>query len=187
MEKTLLDVFLIVLLISFVPVLLIGIRTFLRYRGTRVVTCPETKKPVAVRVDPHLAASTAITGDTTLHLESCTRWPERKDCGQECLSQIEASPEGCLVRNILANWYTDRFCAFCRKGFGSMERGVRKAALLTPDGRTLEWADIRPETVHAVLATHQPVCWDCYIAKEFHDRFPELVTERRSRSERRAS
>lgn len=187
MDSTLLNVFLIVLLISFVPVVYIATRTYLRYRGTRVVTCPETKKPVAVRVNKHIAASTAITGETRLRLESCTRWPEREDCGQECLSQIEASPEGCLVRNMAADWYADRFCYFCRKEFGRIRWSDNQPALLTPDLRTIPWNEVPPESLPRVFATHQPVCWNCYIAKTFHDQFPEVVTERRPRPERRAS
>ena len=187
MDQTLLDIFLIVLLISFVPVVWIGTAAYLKYRGTRVVTCPETKKPVAVRVDKHLAASTAITGDRKLRLESCTRWPERKDCGQECLSQVEASPEGCLVSSMLTDWYADRFCVFCRKEFGRIHRSDHKPALLTPDRRIIEWNQFPPETLPSVLATHEPVCWNCYVAKTFHDQFPDLVTERRPRPERRAS
>jgi hypothetical protein len=184
----LLNIFLVVLLISFVPVVLLATRTYLRYRGTRVVTCPETKKPVAVRVDKHLAASTAIAGETRLRLESCTRWPEREHCGQECLSQIEASPEACLVRNILADWYRVRFCVFCRKEFGRIGWGDHKPALLPPDRRhTIEWDEIAPEMLPAVLATHEPVCWNCHVAKRFHDQFPGLVTERRPRPERRVS
>lgn len=187
MSMTLLNVFLALLLISFVPVLFLAARTYLRYRGTRLVTCPETQKCVAVKVDPHLAASTHITGGTELRLQSCTRWPERQDCGQECVAQIEASPEGCLVRHILSEWYEDRFCYFCRKGFGPIHWGDNQPALMAPDRRLFEWNQIPPETLPGVLATHQPVCWNCYVAKTFHDQFPDLVTERRPRPERRVS
>jgi hypothetical protein len=183
---TLLNLFLVVLLISFVPVVFLATRTYLKYRGTRIVTCPETRKPVAVRVDKHLAASTRIAGETELQLESCTRWPERADCGQECVAQIEASPEGCLVRHILAGWYADRFCVFCRREFGKIHWGDNKPALLSPNGRVVEWDEIAPEKIPSMLATHQAVCWTCYVAKRFYDEFPDLVTERR-RPERRAS
>ena len=183
----LLNVFLIVLLISFVPVVYIATRAYLKYRGNRVVTCPETKKPVSVRVDPRLAASTAVKGETHLRLQSCTRWPERENCEQECLSQIEASPEGCLVQKMLADWYADRFCALCRKEFGRIHRSDHKPALLTPDRRLIEWDEFPPETLPNVLATSEPVCRDCSVAKRFYEQFPELVTERRPRPERRAS
>lgn len=187
MSVTLLYVFLAVLLVSCIPVAALAIRTYARYRGTRVVTCPETKQPVAVRVDKRHAAATTAAGEPELRLESCTRWPEREHCGQECLSQIEASPERCLVRSILADWYADRFCVFCRKGFGPIHWGDNKPALLTPDRRTIEWEEIPPETLPSVLATHEAVCWNCSVAKTFHDQFPELVTERRPRPERRVS
>ena len=187
MDMTLLNVFLVILLISFVPVIFIATRTYVKYRGTRVVTCPETKKPVAVRVDKRLAASTSLSGETQLKLESCTRWPERKDCGQECLAQIEASPEGCLVSHMLTDWYADRFCYFCRKGFGPIHWGDNQPALMAPDRQLFEWNQIPPEKLPGVLATHQPVCWNCYVAKTFHDQFPDLVTERKPRPERRAS
>src|SRR5262245_27661953 len=142
---TLLNLFLVVLLISFVPVVFLAIRTYMKYGGKRIVTCPETKKPVAVEVDKRLAASTAIEGETRLRLESCTRWPERADCGRECVAQIEASPEGFLVRHILADWYAGRFCVFCRREFGRLHWGNQKPALLSPDGRVLEWDEIAPE------------------------------------------
>jgi hypothetical protein len=187
MDITLLNVFLVVLLISFVPVIFVGVRTYLRYRGTRVVTCPETNKPVAVHVNEHLAASTALEGETQLRLTSCTRWPEREHCGQECLSQIEASPEGCLVRNMAADWYAGRSCYFCSKEFGIVRWTDNQPALLTPDLRTIPWNEVPPESLPSVFATHQPVCWTCSVAKTFHDRFPELVTERRPRSERQVS
>src|SRR6188472_3964789 len=88
------------LVLSLLPVLVLALREFLRYRGTRVVTCPETRQPVAVRVDKEHAAVTSALGEEHLRLESCTRWPEKRHCGQECLAQIEESPEGCLVRNM---------------------------------------------------------------------------------------
>ena len=80
-------------------------RAFLAYRGTRVVVCPENREMVAVQVDAGHAALSASQGRPDLRLESCTRWPEKAGCGQECLGQIESAPEACLLRNILGDWY----------------------------------------------------------------------------------
>jgi hypothetical protein len=184
---TLLKVFLVALVLSLIPVIYVAIRAFFRYRGTRLITCPETKMPAAVRIDKgHAAASTAV-GNTDLRLESCTRWPQREHCGQECLSQIAAAPDGCLVRSLLVRWYDGAFCDICREPIGAIHWGDNKPVLLAPDGKTREWDDIRPETLPTVLATHKPVCWSCHVAKTFHDLHPELVTERKAHSERRAS
>jgi hypothetical protein len=51
----------------------------------------------------------------------------------------------------------------------------------------VEWDEIPPEKLPATLNTHARVCWNCLVAKTFHDRYPDLVTERKARPERRAS
>src|SRR4051812_21294683 len=76
-----------------------------RERGSRAIVCPENLRPAGVKVDAGHAALTALAGMEKLRLSACNRWPERAGCGQECLSQIEASPEGCLVRKLLEKWY----------------------------------------------------------------------------------
>src|SRR5689334_22489120 len=70
---------------------------WLRYRGQRLITCPENSRPAGVRVNAGQAATTALTGPAVLRLSSCTRWPEKAGCGQWCLSQIAAAPVDCLV------------------------------------------------------------------------------------------
>jgi len=43
-------------------------------------------------VDEGHAAATTALGDPELRLKGCSHWPEREQCGQECLSQIESAP-----------------------------------------------------------------------------------------------
>ena len=88
----------VVLLVAVVIARTAG-RAYLRYRGTRIVECPETERPVAVEVDAGDAARAALRGRDSVHLQDCTRWPERENCGQECLAELEASPSDCLLRN----------------------------------------------------------------------------------------
>ena len=80
------------------------VRAWLVYRGTRIVVCPETREMVAIEVDARHAALSAPQGRPQLRLESCTRWPERQACGQECLGQVESAPEACLLKSILSDW-----------------------------------------------------------------------------------
>src|SRR5579862_2590597 len=86
-------------------------RTYARFRGARVVTCPETRAAAGVAIDAWHAAATALHRHPDLRLESCSRWPERGGCGQECISQIEGAPEDCLLWNLLAAWYFSKKCA----------------------------------------------------------------------------
>jgi hypothetical protein len=159
------------------------IGTYLRYRGKRVVTCPETRKPVGVEVDAGHAALSAAVSHPDLRLKSCTRWPERQNCGQECLSQIELSPEDCLLRNILKDWYRGRKCVSCGKPFGELHFLDHEPALLSPVGKTVEWSAVAPEEVAALLATHFPVCWDCHITETFCREHPEMIVDRSHISE----
>lgn len=181
-----LELYLILVLLAlaalyFVAPLVAG--AFLRYRGKRVITCPETRQPAAVEVDARHAALTAAISHPGLRLKSCSRWPERENCGQECLLQIELSPEDCLLRNILTEWYADKHCASCGKKFGQIHWSDNKPALLSLEGRTVEWSELRPEEVPGLLATHYPVCWDCHITETFCREHPELIVDRSRISE----
>jgi hypothetical protein len=151
---------------------------FQRYRGTRVVVCPENREMVAVEVDSRHVASTAAQGRPDVRLESCTRWPERAGCGQECLGQIESAPEACLLRNILADWYQGKSCTLCGRPFHAIHWHDHKPGLVGPDGRIVAWDGFRAEQVVDVLATHEPVCWDCRLAEGFRRENPGLVTDR---------
>jgi hypothetical protein len=171
---------------------------YVKYRGARLVTCPENKEHAGVEVDTIRAAfrGTGQTGagsaglrpasalrwfwpgDPHLRLKECSRWPERRNCGQECLAQIEAAPEDCLVRNILTHWYQGKSCVYCHKPLEGINWADHKPALMSPEGITVEWRQVRPETVLAVLANHQPVCWNCHISETFRRKFPELVVDR---------
>lgn len=154
------------------------LKTWLKYRGTRLITCPENEKPAAVHVDARYAAVTAGIDQANLRLSSCSRWPERAGCGQECLKQIQETPEDCLVRNILDRWYADKKCVYCDKALGEINWTEQKPALRAPDGRSYEWSEIAPETLPTVLEKYQPVCWRCHVAMTFRREHPELVVDR---------
>ncbi len=155
-----------------------GVRAYFTFRGKRLVTCPETHKPEAVDVSAKEAALGAFFNEPTLRLSQCSRWPERQDCGQDCLQQIEVDPKNCLVWNQVAKWYEGKSCAFCHKPIGPLHHIDHAPALLGPDMKTAEWKDVRPELLPEIFATHQPVCWNCHIAENFRRLHPELVVDR---------
>jgi hypothetical protein len=155
-----------------------GVRAYCAYRGKRLVACPETHKTVSVNVAAQEAAVGAFLGEPTLRLNECSRWPERRNCGQDCLKQIEADPEGCLVWNRVAEWYQGKLCVFCRKPIGALRHLDHAPALLGPDFKTTEWRAVRPDQLPELFATHQPVCWNCHIAESFRRLHPELVVDR---------
>ena len=64
-----------------------------RFSGSRLVSCPENQRPGVVSIDARHAVSTGIDGRPDVRLCDCSRWPERSNCDQACLSQaIQAGP-----------------------------------------------------------------------------------------------
>lgn len=155
-----------------------GIRAYFNFRGKRLITCPETHKPAAVDIAAGEAAVGTFVNEPTLRLKECSRWPEHKDCGQDCLQQIEADPANCLVWNIVGKWYEGKKCVFCQKPIGPLHHLDHAPALLGPDFTTKEWKGIRPEDLPQVFSTHQPVCWNCHVTESFRRLHPDLVVDR---------
>jgi hypothetical protein len=151
-----------------------------RYRGARVITCPENRRPAGVNLDARHAALTSF-GAPELRLSACSRWPERAGCGQECLSQIQESPEGCLVRNILAEWYRGKACVSCGRLFGEIRWEVQKPGLVSADKVCVEWSHIAAERLPETLQTALPVCFACHMASILVREHPDLVTDRSRR------
>ncbi len=161
-----------------------GVRAYFEYRGKRLITCPETDKAAAVDVAAGEAALGAFLSEPTLRLKQCSRWPERQDCGQECLKQIEVDPENCLVWNIVSHWYQGKKCALCQKTFGELRHLDHAPGLLGPDHKTVEWRELRPERLPEIFSTHRPVCWNCHVSETFRRLYPELVVYREQEPKR---
>src|SRR5512140_15501 len=137
-------------------VLVKAARTYEVWSGKRLVTCPETQRPAAVAVDAVHAALSGAIGQRRLRLEECSRWPERRDCGQRCLAQIELTPDDCMVRTIVTRWYEGKCCALCGTAFGHVRLSVDKPGLLASDGRTMQWSDVRVEMLPEAQAARKP-------------------------------
>ena len=152
-----------------------------KYRGRRVIVCPENQLAAGVVVDARHAAASSLKGAPELRLASCSRWPEKAGCGQPCLSQIATSPEDCLVRNIVSRWYEGKACVFCGRPFGAIEwTAAAQPALLQADRSTVEWSQVPAEKLSETLATAQPVCPACHLANKMVREHPELVVDRSS-------
>lgn len=159
-------------------VMYVAVRSYLKFYGTRLVTCPETKRAAAVALDAHRAARESLLRAPRFRLSACSRWPERKDCGQECLSQIESAPEDCLVRNIVGNWYAQKKCAYCQKPFESADDIFHhRPALMGRDLKSIEWDEVRPEELPETFLTALPICWSCHMAEMFRREHADLVVD----------
>jgi hypothetical protein len=158
------------------------LRSYFRLRGKRLVTCPQNRKPAAVSLAAVRLARDSALGKPPLRLSECSRWPELQGCGQDCLKEIEAAAEGCLVRGIVAAWYANKTCVLCGKPVDiSGELVGQVPALMNPEKQTVYWDKIAVERLPEVLQTHLPVCWSCHIAETVRSEHPEMVVDRSAR------
>lgn len=180
---------LIVLFIALVVAayVIIAVAAYVRMRGTRIVICPETERAAAVSVDASHAALGAMRERADVRLETCSRWPERKNCAQGCVAQIAENPKQTLEFEILKRWYAGKNCAVCRRPIPPLEHLGPKPGLLnlaSPGHETLTWEEIPAENLPAMFETHLPVCSHCQVAESFRRQFPDLVIDRPNSEDR---
>jgi len=144
-----------------------------RYPVLMLVTCPETRKPAAVRVATFRAAISEFLNRGDTKLSACSRWPERRDCDQDCVCQIERDPADHRVWNIASEWFTGKRCAYCRKPIDPLSHVDRAPAVMRIlDRRTVEWKDLPAEQLPAAFSECVPVCWGCHMTETFLRKFP---------------
>ena len=158
--------------------LLVGGHEFRKFFGKMLVTCPETHETVAVKVASWRAALAATVGKEHVGLSQCTRWPEREDCDQACLCELEAAPQEHKVWNIAAQWYKGKTCMYCGRRISELSHLDHPPALVGPDGKLIEWEQVPAEKLPEKLASARAVCWNCDIVEGFRQEHPELVINR---------
>lgn len=94
----------------------------------------------------------------------------------DLLKAEEVCPES-GPRSLMVEFFNDKACVLCGHDL-SVEPGQHRRALLSPEGMTLEWADLRVEEIPDVQDTHQPLCWDCHVIETLYRMHSGHVTER---------
>ena len=149
-----------------------------RFQGKMLVTCPETKKPAAVKIATWRATAAALVGRRQLELSNCSRWPERGDCEQDCICQIRLDPEGHRVWTIASRWYEGKKCVYCQKRIEKVSHFDYSPALLNAERKTFEWDRLPTEQLPEALWGCQPVCWSCHMTETFLREHADLVVMR---------
>jgi len=63
-------------------------KMFSRARGRRVVICPDNHRAANIELDARHAVAMQIVGNPVRKIQDCSRWPDRQNCGRECLAQV---------------------------------------------------------------------------------------------------
>ena len=164
-----------------------ALRAWRRWRGVRLVTCPETSRPAAVTIDAGHAATTAFFESTPdIRLATCSRWATRGPCRQPCLLALKQAGQDATVDHLISTWYSGHRCAYCSRPVTHVRSRARTPALLGPDGITVEWRSLPPEHLVDLFDTHRAVCWDCHLAESFRRLQPDLYVDRPASAQRLA-
>jgi hypothetical protein len=161
----------------------VSLQNYYKNRGRQPVTCPDSGEPVDVEVDRKFAFWTALRGQEHSRLQSCSRWPEKGDCGQECLQQIDPSPEN--IERLLSKWYEGKSCAICRRALGASDWRRSRLALLNEQHKLFELRDMYLDELQQSLQHMSPLCWNCHQEERARQAVPQrmgLVPPRSTRS-----
>jgi hypothetical protein len=151
--------FLAAILVTGAPVAL-SLTEYYKNRGRHSVKCPETGEAVGVEVDNRYAFRMALRGQEHSRLSSCSRWPEKGDCGQECLMQLDASPEN--LQKLLSKWMEGKSCAICGRVIMPDDWGQGRLAVLNQDHELFELRDLPAEDLQMALEYTRPLCRKCH-------------------------
>jgi hypothetical protein len=178
MFETLAIVFGVLLAVSLIPLLVVAVRNAFREKGPRVITCPENGCHAVVAVDAWKSGLSSAFGEENRRLVACSRWPEKEGCDQACLEEIAHDPNGCLIRAMVSDYYAASRCVACGREIQALHATDRRPGLRAPDGRAVELSAVPPLDLERVLATHEPVCANCFDGMAFRQKFPGVAVER---------
>ena len=138
----------------------LSLRSYFANRGRQSVTCPDSQQSADVTVDRKFAFRMALRGQEHSRLESCSRWPEKGGCEQECLAQLEASPEN--IKRLLTKWYEGKSCAICTRSLSPSDWRRSRLAVLNADNKIFELREMTLERLASSLENMRPLCWTCH-------------------------
>jgi hypothetical protein len=156
-----------------------AIRAAWKMRGKRVVVCPETRQPAGVTVDVGHAATTAVWEKADVRLKTCSRWPERGDCDQPCVAQIERAPDETRTKVIATHAFEQKACVICRKPIEAPNAATLQPGFMHPDTHVVNaWDEIAPKDLPDAVDHQWPLCANCTLAESFRQRYPDRVTDK---------
>jgi hypothetical protein len=136
------------------------LHTYCENRGRRAVKCPASGQHADVEIDHEFALKSAMHGLEHSRLQSCSRWPEKGECGQECLAQVEPSPEN--LERLFSSRFASRCCAICTRDITPADWRQGRLAVLDQNQQLFEMRDIAVDTLQSTLRDTRPLCWKCH-------------------------
>jgi len=153
-------------------------RTWIRYQGRRIVLCPVTRQPVAVKVDVAHAVMSAVWQSVDVRLTSCTQWPERGACSQPCVKQLGADCET-RPKALARTFFAGKRCALCQRRIKAPTGVTLQPGFMHPVTHKVDtWDDVPIQTLPEAFTSWRPLCMNCTLAESSRQKFPDRITDR---------
>lgn len=150
-----------------------ALQDYYKNRGRNSVTCPESGQTADVEVDNRFAFQTSLRGQQHSRLQSCSRWPEKGECAQDCLAQLDPSPEN--LERLLSKWADGKVCAICTCAITPYDWRQSRLAVLNQRHELFELRDIPAGDLQSVLEETSPLCWTCHVKERQRQAVPHYA------------
>ncbi len=141
------------------------VKSFVTFRGVRVLACPENRQPAAVALDGWRAAVTGAFGSPALRVRECSRWRNEARCARGCIADIQNAPAEHLLASMLTEWCHGLPCVCCGTPIQRLHVGAHRPHLMSAERKIIEWKEVQPEDLPDVLNSCGPVCENCLLAE----------------------
>ena len=136
------------------------LETYFKNRGGRQVVCPDDHRRAEVEVDPKFALQAAMQGEELARVQSCTHWAQNGECGQECLAQVEATPDN--LDRLFTRWFDGKPCSLCSRSLTPSDWRHGRLGFLDEQLKLVEMRQIDVTELGSVAEPTRPLCWSCH-------------------------
>ncbi len=144
---------------------------YFKNRSRRQVICPGDYQLAEVEVDPQFAVQASIQGrGDEARLQNCNHWPERSECGQECLAQVEATPYN--LELLFKKWFKGKRCIICSRTLTPSDWRFGRMGFLNDEFKLMELRQIDLTELGSIEEPKRPLCWSCHQQEKQHQAKP---------------
>ena len=132
------------------------------FGAPRVIRCPSTSRPAAVRLESFRAGLARTLGrEPKIELADCSRWPDASNCARGCMADIVRDFDATRLSTRIDRWRATSQCSKCGRVFGSEGSGRTRVNFVSPNGMVFEWNELPFDWLGEALESWQPLCGRC--------------------------
>jgi hypothetical protein len=132
------------------------------FGAPRVIRCPATSRPAAVRLESFRAAIARTLGrEPKIELADCSRWPDAANCARGGMTDIGRDFDATRLSTQIDRWRASSQCSKCGRLFVSEGRGRTRVHFISPNGMVFEWNELPFDWLGEALESWQPLCGGC--------------------------